>query len=531
MYLSNPLRIAIILACVLLLALTLLIIWKLASTAIRSNLIARFSQEYGGAGALITPQYRIQRAPLTLMPAFDLAFPEWRYANQDGSRDKRQHNNELLCSWSSLHLGRFYISCRSPYLILRLVRDLRRGGVAIPPHELEKEKGNALVREERLLSDLRSAQSIYQRFSAKPTDFEQFCAHLFERLGFCARVTPPTSDGGYDIELERDGNLWGLVECKCFNPVNHNVGRPLIQKLQGANEIARAPRLFFVTTSSFTDEAKAWANQTRVICIDGTALVKTIRRLRGDNEKRTGFYDVKWQLTPSDLCAYCPPDVPSHEMQLARTVPTTPVVGALVAIFAMLVVLALVILVMSNGLKPFEQLALYTSLADVNRAQSKAEGTPDRWGEIQQLLKSAQQSNAASPRYNPHWSVTNVTATPNASDVSIPTPLNAHYWYTTPEGFTACETDITRMSTPPMAGSSSTAFVYAMKLTDDEGATYYRSTAEVEGYGVVDIARYPSYSDCWYIAYSGIALLPRDNETWYAAWGSEEQPWTPHVLA
>ena len=124
---------------------------------------------------------------------------------------------------------------------------------------------------------LKSASELVDLYGSDPTSFERFVALVYRGLGYTASVTPARNDGGYDIRLAKRGPKGAertcLVECKCFSPDNH-VGRPLLQKLYGANATEHADELIFVTTSSFSDAARRYAAETGIKTVDGDGLVK-----------------------------------------------------------------------------------------------------------------------------------------------------------------------------------------------------------------------------------------------------------------
>lgn len=106
--------------------------------------------------------------------------------------------------------------------------------------------------------------------------FEWFCAELFSNMGYKnIGVTSATHDGGYDVKMD-DGMNTYLVECKCYKQENM-VGRPILQKLVGANAVIHAEKLIVVTTSCFSEYARNYADNLGIILIDGVMLESLIR--------------------------------------------------------------------------------------------------------------------------------------------------------------------------------------------------------------------------------------------------------------
>lgn len=118
---------------------------------------------------------------------------------------------------------------------------------------------------------------VVEAFAKNPHGFEQFCANLFRNMGYNVYITPPTRDGGYDLEIWSSEKHHSIVECKCFSE-DHPVGRPLLQRLVGAGRVKENPGLVYITTSSFTSEASEYALKCGITLLDGEDLVVLLRR-------------------------------------------------------------------------------------------------------------------------------------------------------------------------------------------------------------------------------------------------------------
>lgn len=101
-------------------------------------------------------------------------------------------------------------------------------------------------------------EALYQKLTHR--EFEEFTADLLRTLGYQARVTSYSQDGGVDVIAHRD--LLGLepplikVQCK---HLTGTIGSPEVQQLigtQGAGELA-----LFVTLGSYSREALAVERQ------------------------------------------------------------------------------------------------------------------------------------------------------------------------------------------------------------------------------------------------------------------------------
>ena len=237
---------------------------------------------------------------------FELGFPRWRYSNRDGSRDRRTRDNYIIRNYSYLYLNQYEVATKLPGEMLYLVNQLREKNVVIPLCKEERDKYNLFLKDRYVYAANWDIDSLIQEYEATPTDFEKLCAAVFRNLGYTAEVTQATNDGGYDIKMQKDG-LSYLVECKCYARSNH-VGRPLIQKLVGANAVEEADELIFITTSSFTPGAMAYASDCNVHLVDGTLFLRLFRDSGLSEEQEITFSSDDFRLTVSDLDKYMPPD-------------------------------------------------------------------------------------------------------------------------------------------------------------------------------------------------------------------------------
>jgi len=88
-------------------------------------------------------------------------------------------------------------------------------------------------------------------------EFEQFIAHLFERLGIGkAEEIRKGQDAGKDIILR---SSQGLVIVECKHHPKGSIGRPVVQKLHSAVVTANALKGFVVTTGHFSEGATEYA--------------------------------------------------------------------------------------------------------------------------------------------------------------------------------------------------------------------------------------------------------------------------------
>lgn len=133
---------------------------------------------------------------------------------------------------------------------------------------------------QRLRANL-EAELLDQVKSSTPSFFERLVIDLLVAMGYggsrqdAGNVIGRSGDGGIDGTIKED--KLGLdviyVQAKKWEGT---VGRPEIQKFAGALQGQRANKGVFITTSSFTREAKEYAGviASKIILVDGDQLVK-----------------------------------------------------------------------------------------------------------------------------------------------------------------------------------------------------------------------------------------------------------------
>jgi restriction system protein len=122
--------------------------------------------------------------------------------------------------------------------------------------------------EDFIIKRLKGAQTTYQ--------FEHFVAHLLKCMGYYARVTQASGDGGVDIIAHRDelGFEPPIIKVQC-KQVIATIGRPEVQQLHGA--IEPGEHGLFVTLGSFSADARAFERtKPNLRLLDGSALIDLI---------------------------------------------------------------------------------------------------------------------------------------------------------------------------------------------------------------------------------------------------------------
>ena len=118
--------------------------------------------------------------------------------------------------------------------------------------------------------------------SAPPDFFERLVVRLLISMGYggsladAGKAIGKSGDGGIDGVIKEDKLGLDQIYIQAKRWDSASVGRPEIQKFVGALHGKRARRGIFLTTSSFTKDAKDYADglETKVILIDGSQLAE-----------------------------------------------------------------------------------------------------------------------------------------------------------------------------------------------------------------------------------------------------------------
>ncbi len=106
--------------------------------------------------------------------------------------------------------------------------------------------------------------------------FETFVAHLLRCMGYHARVTVKSGDGGVDVIAHRDviGFEPPIIKVQC-KQVTAAIGRPPVAQLIG--HVEHGEHALFVTLGSYSRDAKEYErSKANLRLIDGTQLVELI---------------------------------------------------------------------------------------------------------------------------------------------------------------------------------------------------------------------------------------------------------------
>lgn len=250
---------------------------------------------------------KVKKNPRPRRNRYILNYPFWANSKKDGTADLRVKDNEIIWDKSFLFVDGAVLEFERPYELLSVVKELRCHGVEIQLSKEEKEKYKRLKRKKDFFAQSSDIQKIIDNYVERPTDFERLCALLFQKMGYGTQVTAKSNDGGYDIVLWK-GQSKAIAECKCY-AIGNKIGRPAIQKLVGANNIALADGMVFITTSEFSSYAVSYAKEAGVELVDGHRLLKLLNEYVFFGEQERGLYMEECYLEVSDMRPYVPEDI------------------------------------------------------------------------------------------------------------------------------------------------------------------------------------------------------------------------------
>ncbi|MCB9833053.1 MAG: restriction endonuclease [Planctomycetes bacterium] len=133
-----------------------------------------------------------------------------------------------------------------------------------------------------------------------PGFFEQLVVDLLVKMGYggnqldAGRSVGKSGDGGIDGVIKEDRLGLDAIYIQAKRWDSNTVGRPEIQKFVGALHGQRAKKGVFITTSTFSAEARAYVStiDAKVVLIDGTELAGLMIDF-GVGVSTTEIYEVK----------------------------------------------------------------------------------------------------------------------------------------------------------------------------------------------------------------------------------------------
>jgi restriction system protein len=129
--------------------------------------------------------------------------------------------------------------------------------------------------------------------------FEIIVGEAFRRLGYRVMENGGGgADGGIDLVLDREGQRF-FVQCKQWKV--SKVGVKSIRELAGVMSAKGVRDGFFVTSGTYTKEAREFAEEAGVSLIDGDSLQRMIRHI----EPAAALHPGEAQQVSAPACPEC----------------------------------------------------------------------------------------------------------------------------------------------------------------------------------------------------------------------------------
>ncbi|MBI3760167.1 MAG: restriction endonuclease [Deltaproteobacteria bacterium] len=147
-------------------------------------------------------------------------------------------------------------------------------GNLLPTSEVDEETIEAVA----AATEEATADFIIKRLKSAldPYQFEAFVAHLLERMGYHARVTQKSGDGGVDIIAHKDelGFEPPIIKVQC-KQILSTIGQPDVAQLYG--HVEQREHGLFVTLGNYSPQARQFERSKHNLrLIDGEALTELI---------------------------------------------------------------------------------------------------------------------------------------------------------------------------------------------------------------------------------------------------------------
>lgn len=128
-------------------------------------------------------------------------------------------------------------------------------------------------------------------------DFEFFVGTFFEKQGYSVEMRGGVKDGGIDLIVKKDGRA-SFVQCKKYqaNQVNLSMVRDFLGAL---SSFANSNPAFFVTTGTFTLDARKFTEENGIEAIDGSRLMEYLASV--PSSYRSGLVEARSSAVSDEL--------------------------------------------------------------------------------------------------------------------------------------------------------------------------------------------------------------------------------------
>jgi restriction system protein len=270
---------------------------SLPATRVEAGVLWRFVREMAEGDLIVFPCKADRRVYLGRLvgdyfeaPDLDADYPQRRRVEWLADRERAGFSRGALYEIGSA-LSLFTVRSHAREILAMLTGSApdEGSGNRQTGEPLRAEQIGSLIETAPVDDAERTADFILQRLHSRLDGFgfEEFVADLLRGMGYTARVTQRSGDGGVDILASQDrlGLLPPLLKVQC-KKVLDSIGHPVVSQLYG--QVSHGENGLFVALGSYTREARAFERQKHNLrLIDGTELVDLIlenyERLRSDN--------------------------------------------------------------------------------------------------------------------------------------------------------------------------------------------------------------------------------------------------------
>jgi restriction system protein len=165
-------------------------------------------------------------------------------------------------SWQFL-LGLLLFATFVPSLIIRRIPDKRKSKKSTSSNNINKNKRkNISISSKQKLNDKEILSTNIDDLSG--IDFERLCFMYFEAKGFKPETTKVSGDHGVDLVIKdpKDG-MKIAVQCKRWK-IDKSIGNTDLIKLFAGSRAYKCMGTLFITTSTYTNAAKDYAESVKM---------------------------------------------------------------------------------------------------------------------------------------------------------------------------------------------------------------------------------------------------------------------------
>ncbi|RUO39452.1 restriction endonuclease [Pseudidiomarina aestuarii] len=156
-------------------------------------------------------------------------------------------------------------------------------------------------RQARVYDGIKSAQYDESISKLSWRNFEVLVGEFFRRDGYIVYDTGKGKDGGVDLRVIKDGQLY-LVQCKHWQQLRVPVN--VVRELFGVMISENADGVFIVASGSMTKDAKEFAQGKRIEVIDGKKLRQFFEQQQQSKE-RYRFVPTSVETREKHSCPIC----------------------------------------------------------------------------------------------------------------------------------------------------------------------------------------------------------------------------------